>query len=302
MKRLLLIPFLILVSFSAQGQRQGVIIDSCGFHDSCSLVKNLSDTGLWQIGTPSKVFFAQGGNGNKALLTDSANNYPPNTHEYVDIHFESIYNIRFAFWHRYDTDTLADGGYIEVSYDQGITWQDIHQYDSNNLPIYMNVFGLYPESAALGNGKGGFSGRSKDTVLTIIEWVWAIPLKMWPATIWLRFHFYSDSIDNNKEGWMIDRMETSFDEVWGFDDLTNPHRIKAYPNPGNGLYTLELLTESEGNYELFVYDFKGKEIVKQALTGQKHASLDLSEYRSGMYFYTLVDEGKIVYADRLVKE
>lgn len=303
MKRLLLIPFLILVSLTTQAQRQGVKIDSCSFKESCALVRNLSDTGLWQIGAASKVFFAQGGIGSSGLLTDSAKGYLPNKDEYVDVRFENFdLNIRLAFWHRFDTDTLADGGYIEVSYDQGITWQDIHQNDSNHQPIYMNVYGMYPESAALGNGKRGFSGRSADTVLSIIEWVWNIPLKTEPDSIWLRFHFYSDSLDNNKEGWMIDRMETSFDEVWGFDDLTNPHRIKAYPNPGKGFYTLEYLTESLTNYELFVYDFQGKRVLNQTLNGQKYSELDLSEYPSGMYFYTLMEKGSVVYAGKLVKE
>lgn len=304
MKRLLLIPFLILLCFTSQAQYRGSIIDSCEFNEACVLLKNFSDTGLWQIGKPSKSFFNQAGGGVSGLLTDSVNTYSPNSHEYFDVQFENNYlGITFAFWHRFDTDTLADGGYIEVSYDQGITWQDIHQNDSNHEPMFMNVLGLYPESATLGNGKGGFSGRSADTVLTIIEWVWNFRLKTVPDSIWLRFHFYSDSVDNTREGWMIDRIETSYvDYGGGFDDLTNPHRIKAYPNPGNGIFTLEFLTESETWYELFVYDFQGKQILKQSLGGQKQSILDLSGFPSGMYFYTLVEKGSVVYSGKLVKE
>jgi hypothetical protein len=306
MKRALL--FFLFVSLycatQAQVQAQVIKLDSCDFKDSCSIVKNFSGNGLWQMGVPSKVFFNQATNGGRGLITDTANAYPPNSDEYVDVRFQNPpFNIRFAFWHRFDTDTLADGGYIEVSYDEGQSWQDIRQPDPNNHPIFMDMYGIYGSSSDLGNGKKGFSGRSGDTMLSIIEWVWDMPLKMKPASTWLRFYFYSDSNDNPKEGWMIDRMETSyFDPGGGFDDLANPHRIKAYPNPGNGVYMLEFLTESGSMYELVVYDFQGKEILKQAINGQKQAALDLSEYPSGMYFYTLMEEGKVVYADRLVKE
>lgn len=304
MKRLLLVVALVLVFCFSKAQRYGVVINSCSFKESCVLLKNFSDTGLWQIGTPSKSFFYQAGNGVGGLVTDSINNYAPNKNEYFDVRFKNNdLNIRLSFWHRFDTDSLADGGYIEASYDNGITWQDIHQYDTNNLPIFINTVGFYDESSALGNGKPGFSGKSKDTVLSIIEWVWNIPLKMAPDSIWLRFHFYSDSIDNGKEGWMIDRMETSYDEVWGgLDKSQNASRVKIYPNPGKGLYTLELLTVSNDSYELAVFDFQGKRLLRGSVDGQNPSSLDLTGFPDGMYFYILTENGTVVNSGKLIKE
>jgi hypothetical protein len=79
------------------------------------------ETNIWQIGTPQKSFFNSAYQNNTPILTDTSNFYPISRNDYFEIAiplFDSIWGeVNLSFYHKYDTDTLKDGGIIEISFD-----------------------------------------------------------------------------------------------------------------------------------------------------------------------------------------
>ena len=208
-----------------------------------------NSSNLWQIGVPQKVFFNSSYTFPKAIVTDTLNNYPINNSSFFDLYIGNFitpylfypYDIFFDFWHKFDTDTLKDGCYITVSWDKGLTWTNIindtiyGQYFGGTTPGYWNTY-LYSLTDTLYNGEYGFLGKSNGWVHTSFAWlVFPVKLDFPPDTMILRFNFISDSINNNKEGWMIDRIRMfSIDLGGGIHSLLSDNNIATiYPNPFN---------------------------------------------------------------------
>ena len=118
---------------------------------------------IWQVGMVNKSFFNETLSGKPAFVTDTINTYPKN----IDNHFllsipaedSSWYEGILSFYHKFNTDTLADGGLIEVSYDQGQTWKNILD-DKNH--ISKNFIGLYTENDTIIGNNQAFSGTIQE--------------------------------------------------------------------------------------------------------------------------------------------
>ena len=74
--------------------------------------------------------------------------------------------------------------------------------------------------------------------------------------------------------------------------------MNLYPNPSNGLFTLELKTRVTGN--IYIYDVSGKLLYIKALA-DKQASIDISHLPSAVYILKVVGENE-VYVTGLIKE
>ena len=72
---------------------------------------------------------------------------------------------------------------------------------------------------------------------------------------------------------------------------------RVYPNPTEGVFTLEF--EAEGVYNLTLADMSGKVLMRQTVKGQR-VQMDLSNYPAGAYLLT-IDDGKRQSAVRIVK-
>ncbi len=122
-KGILLIAFIALVSFvNAQN-----IFDTVSFETPSNKIKINNTVGnLWQIGKPQKTIFNSAYSGNKAIVTDTINDYPANdTSSFIYVMrapFTASCYTCFEFKHKYDMDTLGDKGIIEASYDGGNSW------------------------------------------------------------------------------------------------------------------------------------------------------------------------------------
>ena len=159
----------------------------------------------WQIGRPQKTIFNNPFNGQRAILTDTINFYPNNNlSEFIiktPTYMSNWGGIEFYFRHKFDTDTLVDGGTIEVSYD-GINWE--------NILTSQALFGFPTNSFSLNDtvsslNEPGFSGQSQNW--KIVHYFWNYP----PTdTIRVKFKFASDNTNNNREGWMIDSLYFSY--------------------------------------------------------------------------------------------
>ena len=85
-------------------------------------------------------------------------------------------------------------------------------------------------------------------------------------------------------------------QVTNAEDL-RPLTATLYPNPTDGLLTLEF--ETQGQYVVTISDMNGKILLCQTVN-DTGARLDLSNYPAGVYLLT-IDDGKRKSAIRVVK-
>ena len=309
MKKIVLLSFLFvyhLYGISQINYGLGLFgIDSCKFETECSILRlDTSSSQIWQIAKPNKTIFDTAFVGEKALITDSANAYPVNNHSYFDLvfHTNSGYNVLVEFNHKYDTDTRRDGGYIEISTDKGLSWQQIDSFPIAGEAQIYNFENLYSEDDTLLNGIPAFSGNSNGWVHTKIQWIWALPVKRIEDTAMLRFHFISDSIETNQEGWMIDDIVVSTVDLGsGIDEtVSNQVKMTLSPNPTVAQTRVSFERLQGNNHELRVYDSMGKLVEQHVRMDKQGLILQTENWKSGLYIIQLLTEGKVAAYQQLV--
>ncbi|MEI6436593.1 MAG: T9SS type A sorting domain-containing protein [Bacteroidota bacterium] len=264
---------------------------------------NPSAQNIWQIGAPQKTFFNQAFTIPNTIVTDSQSFYPVNNQSSFDLYIGDFnsngyyYNLFIDFRHKFDTDTLQDGGFITVSWDHGQTWSNI-RHDSLSLqyffcsptrPFYFyGNTSLYDETALLCNGEPGFSGNSGGWVHSCMAW-YDLPVKKAssfpPDTMILRFNFISDNINNNKEGWMIDQIRLfSIDLGSGFNELSGNSIItKVNPNPIISKAQVTLQKEYD-DVEFSILDIAGRTVSSGKPGTCRNFSFFRESLKTGIYF------------------
>ncbi|TPE44699.1 T9SS type A sorting domain-containing protein [Pontibacter mangrovi] len=88
----------------------------------------------------------------------------------------------------------------------------------------------------------------------------------------------------------------------GNDLKTSLPSINAYPNPSRGYTSLALNLPGNNNYKIRISNTIGKVLAVQevAPADKARVDLDLSSLPSGVYFYSLLVNGKTVETKRLV--
>ncbi|WP_426058661.1 T9SS type A sorting domain-containing protein [Hymenobacter sp. B1770] len=79
--------------------------------------------------------------------------------------------------------------------------------------------------------------------------------------------------------------------------------LNVYPNPSRGQITVQLNQKATGDYKLRLSNIIGQELRTIALKPELTSAglpVDLSDFRAGMYFYSLLVDGKVVTTKRLV--
>lgn len=87
------------------------------------------------------------------------------------------------------------------------------------------------------------------------------------------------------------------------DARTAGIEISVYPNPSHGQVTVKLEQKAGQSYMLRLSNIIGQEVRTVSLKPELTATglaLDLSELRTGVYFYSLLVDGKIASTKRLV--
>ncbi|MFA5781899.1 MAG: T9SS type A sorting domain-containing protein [Bacteroidales bacterium] len=312
MKKIKLLTVFFLLSFSTFSQINPFLgiydVDSCKFESQCSLLQiDTSLQNIWQIGKPAKPFFDTAYSSLNALITDTINPYPISNHSYFDLIIPTNYyylaNLIVGFKHKFQTDTLTDGGYIEVSYDIGITWNNVLHDDIVHNVMEFHTENLYSEQDTLRGGINGFSGTSNGWIYTRIQWVWILPIKTVPLdTLIMRFHFISDSIQTNKDGWMIDNILISFvDLPSSIKEIENNHsRIYIMPNPVDNFATIKFDNFKNEIFKLTIYNPFGQ-IIKQ-IENIKTNQIEIykNDLTSGLYFIQLRNSYSILGTSKLI--
>lgn len=246
---------------------------------------------IWQVGTPQKSFFNASYQNETPIITDTINPYPNSVNQYFLItiplfdHFWGEVNL--SFYHKFDTDTLLDGGIIEISYDHGESWVNIKYDTTHNRYNFINI----PQDTLLGS-EHGFSGRSNGWAYCELYWQWLILVKnAGSENPIVRFRFISDANQTHKEGWMIDHIVFRGYKAYGNVEDHTQNNFKVYPNPTFDHINISSTTSFLHDVHFILYDLNGKEIYKT--TASENQNIQISHLQSGNYLYKLIYNNEI---------
>lgn len=256
--------------------------------DTLLKIDTLNPFNTWQIGKPSKTFFNKAHSGSKAILTDTLNPYPiKNLSSFtIKIRQKNAYDgINYiSFYYKIDTDSLLDGGYIEISFDGGNTWTNIEQHPdvkSNNLKPGDTITGGIP----------ALSGRSDWKSFGFLLCDYSSVLYPNLSTI-LKFTFKSDAIQTNKEGWMIDKLDmyTLADVCGGGINENHVETVKTFirPNPGQDWTSIELSDATMTIRQIIIYNSTGQVIKAYDGINSNQFKLSAEKLAAGLYMYKII--------------
>ena len=80
------------------------------------------------------------------------------------------------------------------------------------------------------------------------------------------------------------------------NNLVNQN-MKIYPNPNSGIFTIE----TNINTQICIYDVLGNLILKQTTNNTK-TILDITNYKSGIYFVKVLEGNKVIAMQKIIKE
>ncbi|HOS17230.1 MAG TPA: T9SS type A sorting domain-containing protein [Bacteroidales bacterium] len=280
-----------------------MFVDTLGLRplNSCISIPD-SLNNIWKVAIPEKAYFDTGYSDSIAILTDSMDYYANNCNDYFTISISAYgYTIIgegiLSFYHKFDTDTLLDGGVIEISYDEGNTWINIKD---NGVGMSSEFIGLYEDT--ISGGVYGFSGKSDGWQYVELYWHWNAITGVKSGSRFyenpiLRFRFVSDDQQTNKEGWMIDdlifRAYAPIGDVKEFND----NDLQIFPNPVVDYITIRSKSQTLDGFLFTLYDMYGK-IIKQMQVEREW--IDLSDVHQGVYICKLQKENRIM-IKKLVK-
>lgn len=241
---------------------------------------------VWQIGTPQKIIFDSAATLPNAIVTDTINFYPTNdTSRFIAKILMSFppWGIFALQWkQKLDMDTSFDGGIIEYSIDTGNTWINVF-----NNPYVYNFYGYDTLNAdTLSGGEFAFSGTDttwKDIWLCFdLSWLQQF---QWNDTILFRFTLLSDSVNNNKEGWMIDNMLAHITIIHTVKEVEQDRYLNVYPNPASNIVHIQ--AEKIMNFHIIermeLVDPLGRVVDRWTNIPTKFW-FDASKYPDGLYF------------------
>jgi len=321
MKKIIILLFVV-VAIKANAQQHNcwgimtflglAVQENCYFDSLCqkTQIDTSNYSNIWQNGTPNKPFFNAAYSAPKAMVTDTTNPYPVNNDSYFELAFPlppawPIYSMNtcISFEHKMNTDTLHDGGIIEVKYYRDSAWKNIAL---DTLPYttftMFNCYNLYGIHETLYDGEPGFSGKF-DWMRTSIQWVWMLPVKNFasPDTLWLRWRFISDGVETNKDGWMIDNLEiTVYDPGSGVEEWAMDRNVSVSPNPLTSSAIVALKTQGEGTYNAQLINIFGQKVKEYADIHDNSFIIERDNLTGGMYYLIVKNGSKIIGEHKII--
>ncbi|MBP6623682.1 MAG: T9SS type A sorting domain-containing protein [Chitinophagaceae bacterium] len=279
----------------------------CNTNPQPNFTLNIEPTAnqIWQVGNTTKFGTAHARDTSCAIFTDTTNTYP--TANYSAFNFllpttpgqgwgwnNNHINYYLKFWHKFETDSLFDGCWIEVSLDSGSSWYALDSIQGSgfgnnfwNGSTACNLYNAHSPSFlfdTLYNGRHAWSGSSHGWIYTALHLNRSFPLKPERGSFInaVRFVFESDSVQTNKPGWIIDDFAMGYVESsGGLNESVQANQLPVYPNPSiSGKFSISYPSKSvEGSIEIF--NLEGKKIMSKSL----QADIDLSKFPNGLYYY-----------------
>jgi hypothetical protein len=297
-----------------------IYIDTLNIAEEIDLIviDTSNSCSLWNIGHSYKTVF-DSISSPFGLVTDTLLPYGANLKCSFIVKSKQHFSTSLLFFeHKYETDSLFDGGYIEFSCDLGENWRPIINADWQPWGApeeinYYNYLGL-PDSyynqtmPSLHDSVPSFTGKNNAWQWSGFQLIWYRPSiqpdeNRWDEcgnfsdTIYYRFTFESDSIDNSKGGWMIKNIVIgSTDQpssIFEFSSLP----LKLFPNPATEKIAIELPPNSGKLSSILISDIAGNVALRATEAGE----IDVSTLSPGIYF-VLAETDKFVFRQKMVKQ
>jgi len=273
----LILALLLVKSFS-----QITFYDKSDFENPCDyLFIDSSASNQWRIGEPGGTYFNTTISDPNAIITDAMGNYSPNTHSMFTLKLpqESFGYCKtdITFWHTWQTDTINDYGVVEVSYDQGLNWTDL---------CTDTTYVIYFERNGNANANHLATGPYNGWYYDYIYFWWYLVPYLPQDHIWVRFSFYSDSIQNEYEGWLIDDIEIT-STVWS---SISEHQIinsTPFPVPCQDHLTIKIKDSEKHRGILYIFDNTGH-LLESGNFENESIHLNTDTYKNGIYYYKLI--------------
>ncbi len=285
MKKITILTFIVFIivagNSSAQSYYQYFDGKDTSKYNSILIRLDTAKQNVWQIGRPHKHYFDSAFSRPKVLVTDTSLPYPiKNTSRFSfkipELSFSRSMLV-LQWIQKIDMDSARDGGYLEYSCDKGKTW--------TNGFSSKYVYNFYGFNAAnkmiLANGDTAFSGTDS-------TWrdVWfCLNLNALPPvdTLQFRFTFLSDSINHNREGWMIDNMNAHINTLHPVNEVKNDPYFTVYPRLTTGTIYIKLKPENNSKIqEAQLYDESGR-LVASYKIGPGDSYINIGDHATGWY-------------------
>lgn len=288
------IYFILCFSMIAQNTCAQLSGDTINFENEFSnlYIDTLQLNNIWQVGKPQKTLFDSAYSKYNAIITDTFNTYPiNNTSSFIVKFLRGNENWSpnwpgpfpfIGFTHKYNTDTILDGGHLEYSIDAGINWLPVQNYQNNWGP------------STLGSSDPYFSGTFNQWQQTFVYFFNAENAYTGTIdSILIKFVFTSDGINTAKEGWVIDNIVYGSFIGEGVEEYNDANGINIYPNPNTGEFNI-IMNNKQGiiNNEINIYNILGEKIYyNPKFKEQTSSQIDLSAFQKGIYFIKIHNKG-----------
>lgn len=256
-----------------------------GWNLSLCFELDTSSSNIWKIAQPNKNLFDSASTLPNALFTDS-NYYRTNVLSSFQfgIPIETFGNaiIALRWQQKLDIDRDFDGAKIECSFDTAKTWQNV-MYN----PFIYSFYGFDETSVdTLPNGDFVFNGTDTSwrDIWLCIESSFGSVLA---DSVYFRFTFISDSIDNNKEGWMIDDFlgYSTIRHTVAVEKDESKGYVSIFPNPSTDRIDIQL-EKIDGFHiieKMTLMNASGQKVEEWVNIPTKFF-IDARKYPNGQYF------------------
>ncbi len=276
----LFISMIIMTSVSHAQWMYSIDFDSPWSENSHIIIDTVSNqNNIWQIGVPNKAIFNSAYSLTHAIITDTVNSYPINdTSSFIIKHIRpgqlgGNESLLLDFWFKFNSDTLTDYGKIEASIDNGNSWINLLTED---VTYFLQWMEPKPVLSGTTNGWQHFSLQ-----LNMLTYMLG-----YSDTLLYKFTFISDSIQTNKDGWMLDDFQLN--DWWeGIENNSSNEMVSIFPNPSKGLLNLPF-ADLNTNNDIKIINNTGHIIFETS--NFKNQLIDLTHLENGIYYLKISNE------------
>jgi hypothetical protein len=215
-----------------------------------------------QYHSPSNSFTDSPGGNYVANTNNSMTNATP-------VNVSAYPAVFLSFWHKYTTEAGYDFCYVEVSSNNGTTWQNVATYNGTLSTWTQVSLDITSQAAATAN---------------------------------LRFRFRLTSDGSLQyDGWYVDDIKlTTYATITGVENnntgIPNKYALNQnYPNPFNPVTLISYSIPKQSFVKITVYDLLGREIQKLVnevkIAGTYNVAFDGENLSTGVYYYKLESDG-----------
>lgn len=167
--------------------------------------------------------------------------------------------------------------------------------------MFYSTLNFYDSDDTLTGGKAGFSGKTENWIYSSIQLIWCLPILKSSScgdSVIFRFHFISDPVETNREGWMIDDVFIMWMDMGsGYDEINQPASLTIFPNPFDKVAVIEYDAANSWKVTITLTDIFGREISvyrnNNQIAGKQRLTLNSEELKlsKGIYFLQIQADG-----------